>query len=208
MKYTRVGITHVQSRRKKETRSSIYQLCRLSAPHESCVAWLVSEVSEATQADQGGGGPSQSSTLVQPRIAADNTTSSSTVSCLNHAVSCCAYEVRQTLNNTGLLDNDVIAVAHCSGFHCRLGMTLGIDQQKLACCLGLECLCVKRQSVTFQVSNSLSWSTSQHVNVGSFLFSHQNHHHDHRHCRCRRYHLYCSSVRCEARSCHQPSLPP
>lgn len=56
------------------------------------------------------GNPSQSSTLVQPRIAADNTTSSSTVSCPDHAVSGCAYEVRQTLNNTGLLDNEMITV--------------------------------------------------------------------------------------------------
>lgn len=73
------------------------------------------------------GNPSQPSTLVQPRIAADNTTSSSTVSCPNHAVSCFAYKVRQTLDNTGLLDNEMIAVVYSSGSHCRLGMTLGID---------------------------------------------------------------------------------
>lgn len=73
------------------------------------------------------GNPSQSSTLVQPRIAAVNTTSSSTVSCPDHAVSYCAYKVRQTLNNTRLLDNEMIAVGYSSGSHCRLGMTLGID---------------------------------------------------------------------------------
>lgn len=73
------------------------------------------------------GNPSQSSTLVQPRIAADNTKSSSTVSCPNHAVSYCAHAIRQTLKNTGLLDDKMIAVAYSSGSHCRLGMTLGID---------------------------------------------------------------------------------
>lgn len=73
------------------------------------------------------GTPSQSSTLVQPRIAAVNTMSSATVSCTDHAVSYCAYKVRQTLNNTRLLDNEMIAVGYSSGSHCRLGMTLGID---------------------------------------------------------------------------------